>query len=259
MRPGAATTRIAIRCAVEVTVTVPPGDTPRGARPILIAPFAQIGVADSVTLADIRLEAPLVQPVARLPAEAVQSDLAIAAGILQEELQMLVAQAVTDTHAAFVPRVIFRMLVLEVALLFPVDTIRVRRGSVATRGVLQAHTILVQQRLPSAIVSLFPVDTIRVRRGSVATQPVLQADSTALQEGLLSTIAVVHKVDIMCPAQDHAAKRQLLLVITPPVPATLRTMRAPPASSKAPQRSKVAMNAPAAFIHHLTAAVVVLV
>ena len=63
----------------------------------------------------------------------------------------------------------------------------------------------------------------------------------------------------MCPTQDHAAKRQLLLVITPPVPATLRTMRAPLASTKAPQRSKVAMNAPAASIHHLTAAVVVLV
>jgi hypothetical protein len=203
-----------------------------------------------VTLADIRLEAPLVQPVARLPAAAaVQSDLAIAAGILQEELQMLVAQAVTDTHAASVPRVIFRMLVLEVALLFPVDTIRVRRGSVATRGVLQAHTILVQQRLPSAIVSLFPVDTIRVRRGSVATRPVLQADSTALQEGLLSTIAVVHKLDIMCPTQDHAPKRQLLLVITPPVLATLRTMHARLAITNLTQGNPVAFNAPPAIIH----------
>ena len=37
MRPGAVTMRFAIRYAVEVTATVPPGDTPRGARPAQIA------------------------------------------------------------------------------------------------------------------------------------------------------------------------------------------------------------------------------
>ena len=52
--------QIATGFGAEAAAVVPPGDTPRGARPIPIAPFAQIGVADSVTLVDIRLEERIV-------------------------------------------------------------------------------------------------------------------------------------------------------------------------------------------------------